>query len=197
MSIAHLLKDFAIVTNASASGFSTQNSENDLLDSYEQGYKAGWDDGVLAKSQEQAHISTSLAQNLQDLSFTYQEAKSATLAELAPVVEQIIMTFVPEVARQALGLRIVEQINELSSEIGNTGIEILVSAENYDCVAPLIPTDLPFPVALLRGEHLQDGQADLRFGSRERQIDLNEVRNGLTDAFGGFVHELKKEVAHG
>jgi hypothetical protein len=44
--------------------------------SFEQGYKAGWDDAVAAQSEDQTRIRADLARNLQSLSFTYQEARS-------------------------------------------------------------------------------------------------------------------------
>ena len=196
MSIHHLLEDFGGLVQV-MNGSPVTASENELLDSFEQGYKAGWEDAVRAKSEERTSISVDLARNLQDLSFTYHEAHAAVLADMAPVFEQIVMKILPQAAQETLGWQIVEQLTELAGGQDPQNGEITVSPNNYEAVAAILPENLPFPVDLIQDASLSEGQSQIRLGSRERQIDLGEVLQGLSQAFAGFVHQSRKEVVNG
>lgn len=196
MTIHHLLKDFGI-PHASSDIQQTDVAENELLDSFEQGYKAGWEDAVRAKSEERTSISVDLARSLQDLSFTYHEARAAVLADLTPVLEQIVMKIVPKVAQETLGLQIVEQLTELAETEEAQGVTISVSPENQEAVSALLPEKLPFPVNVHERSDLSEGQCEFRFGLRERRIDFDETIQGLSQVMAGLVHETRKEVVNG
>lgn len=196
MSIHHLLEDFGGLVQ-SVGGVSVTANENELLDSFEQGYKAGWEDAVRAKSEERTSISADLARNLQDLSFTYHEAHAAVLADMAPVFEQIVMKILPQAAQETLGWQIIEQLTELVGGQDPQDVEITVSSDNHEAVAAILPENLPFPVSIMRDASLTEGQSHIRFGSRERRIDVGEALQGLSQALAGFVHQSRKEVVNG
>lgn len=196
MSIHHLLEDFGTLIQP-LNGVTSSANENDLLDSFEQGYKAGWEDAVRAKTEERTSISTELARNLQDLSFTYHEARTAVLADLAPVLEQIVMKILPQAAHETLGWQIVEQLSDLASGQDQQDVEISVAPANHQAIAAILPENLPFPVNVLSDEKLSDGQSHIRFGTRERRINVDETLQGLSQALASFVHQSRKEVVNG
>lgn len=198
MSISHLLQDFdQLAEDLTKKTASEKHSEEDLLASFEQGYKAGWDDAISAKTGEQANISTDLARNLQDLSFTYHEARESMMADLAPTIEKALMTVMPEVARHSVGALAVEQLTAIIRENSETKVLLSTSPQAFDAVNEVMPEDLRFPVEVVQDDSLQEGQVRFEFDQRERLIDLGEVLETLSNAFAAFSHETRKEAQNG
>ncbi|MEP2532378.1 ABC transporter ATP-binding protein [Shimia sp.] len=168
-----------------------------MLDSFEQGYKAGWEDAVRAKSDERANISADFARNIQNLSFTYHEARGAMIAELSPVIEKAVMTVLPELSRQSIGAQVSEELNTILEENSDIPVLITTSPENYEVVCELLPSDVNLPIDVVRDTNLTEGQVRLQFGQKERQIDLDEVVSVVSSAFAGFTHETQKEIMNG
>lgn len=196
MSIHHLLEDFAPVV-AALTDTPAEVRDNELLDSFEQGYKAGWEDAIRAKSEEQTSISADLARSLQDMSLTFHEARSAVMADIAPVIEQIVCKTIPALARETIGLQIIEQLVDLAEDQEPQNIEILVSPQDLDSVQSIVPDHLTSPATILGDPQVVPGQSRIRFGARERQIDVENVMQNLRQALAGFVHQSQKEVVNG
>lgn len=198
MTISHLLEDFG---NSASSPAVTQASEpvseEALLDSYETGYKAGWEDATKARDDSQKAIGDALLANLQDLSFTYHEAHEAVLADVAPMVEKAIMTVLPELARKSVGAIVIDELQRIIESHGATPVCLVTSPDDYDTVAELMPGDLQFPVTIKPDPALASGQAQFKFDAREREIDLSEVLGAVEQAFVAFTHETRKEAQNG
>ena len=198
MTIAHLLEDFG---SAPLQDFSAElgesEGETELLASFEQGYKAGWDDAIKAKSEERGNLSADLGRNLQDLSFTYNEAYGAMTAALQPLMDQIVQAILPTIAQGTLGAHISEQLKDLAADQVGQGIQILVSTENRETVADLVEQQAGIAAEIVADAELGPGQAYVRFGDKERQIDLDEVLSGIKKAVAGFFHETEKGLKHG
>ncbi len=198
MSVSHLFEDFGSINEPQPISSTAESaSEDDLLASFEQGYKAGWDDAISAKSEEHASVSAELARRLQDLSFTYHEAREAILADLAPTIEKAIMTVLPEMAHQAVGVLAVEQLNQIVRDNSETPVVLSAGPETYQPVVDVMPDDPQFPVEVIRDESLKAGQVRFEFAERERLIDLSEVLESVASAFSAFTHETRKEGQNG
>jgi len=199
MSISHLFEDFGGIAAPEPEPIAAQEegNEDEMLESFEQGYKAGWDDAISAKSEEHASVSAALAGRLNDLSFTYHEAREAILADLAPTVEKAIMTVLPEVARQAVGALAVEQLHQIVRENSETPVVLSTAPDCYQPVIDVMPEDQQFPVEVVRDENLAEGQVRFEFAQRERLIDLSEVLEAVADAMAAFTHETRKEAQNG
>lgn len=197
--LADLLEDFG--TGPDSAGAMIQMNEDDheamRLDSFEQGYKAGWDDAIKTQSEDQSRISSDLAQNLQDLSFTYHEAYSQVVEGMAPLLNDMIESLLPTLARDALGLHILEMLQELTLKQSAQSVEIVVAPGNRAAVAPLLSGDFKMPVDLTDDPQLAEGQADIRFGKIERRVDLTAVLNNIQEALQGFMQDNRKEVVNG
>jgi flagellar assembly protein FliH len=192
MSIHHLLVDFSLgaVTPLNA----TTPAEIDLLDSFENGYKAGWDDAILAKSDESEAISAELGQNLRDISFTYHEAKVAVLSEVAPVIEQAVMTVLPEIARSGFARLVAEHVTDLSAFEGSPVFEVRVCPAERMAVMAILEDGAFEDLKVLAHDTLAPGQAQLRIGNRERHIDMTEITNSMAEVFAGFASHARREA---
>ncbi|MBS0125744.1 ABC transporter ATP-binding protein [Thetidibacter halocola] len=167
------------------------------LAAFEEGYRAGWDDAVKAQSADQAALSDGLRQALQDMSFTYHEAYGQMMTAITPLLEDLVQVLLPGMARATLGAHVVQTLKDLSHEIGALDVELAVSPDAMEAVAPLLEQDFGFPIRLVADSALSTEQADLRFGQSERQIDLAELLNTVTEAVQGFVHDQRRKTANG
>ncbi len=202
MQLRHFLEDFGTPTAAQSAhvdGPAMDESEIEAqkLESFETGYRAGWDDAVKAHSEDHTRVSSAFAQNLQDLSFTYHEAYSQVVAAITPLLEEMVNVLLPQIARDGLGQHIVTQLQDMASEVGTFEVVIAVSPLNAPAVAALLDEDFGFPLRLEEDATLGEGQADIRFGETEKQIDLSDVLQSVSNAVQGFAHENRRQQAHG
>ncbi|KMK68849.1 ABC transporter ATP-binding protein [Puniceibacterium sp. IMCC21224] len=201
MQLVDFLEDFEGF-RAPLSGLATPvgpaiDLEGEKLESFEEGYRAGWDDAIKAQSDDRTRISSDFAQNLQDLSFTYHEAYSQVLSAMTPLLEEMVNSVLPKFAQNSLGLHILEQLRAKSRDIGALDVEIVVSPQCIEAVKVSLTQDFGFPLQLVEDDSMADGQADIRFGNMEQRIDLSEVLVGVDQALQGFVHENQRKIANG
>ncbi|ANT60326.1 ABC transporter ATP-binding protein [Salipiger sp. CCB-MM3] len=171
--------------------------ESAKLESFDTGYRAGWDDAIKAQSEDQGRIASDFAQNLQDLSFTYTEAYRQLLESVTPLLEEMLRALLPAMLRDTLGLHLHAQLSAMAQQIAKREVVITVAPGATEQVAPLLEQDFGFPLRLQEDAALAEGQADLRFGETEQQIDLSGMLQEVTQAVEGFAHDTRREAAHG
>ncbi|HGG04004.1 MAG TPA: flagellar biosynthesis protein, partial [Aliiroseovarius sp.] len=96
-------------------GFTVEDLEQSRLAGYETGFKAGWDDAIRTETDEQARIGVEFARNLQDLGFTFNEARSHVMHALEPLLTSIVTTVLPKLVSETIGQTIVEELLPLAS----------------------------------------------------------------------------------
>lgn len=199
-SLQSFLEDFSVAPVAVANpamGALTEDIESIKLDSFETGYKAGWEDAAKSQSDDRTRISSGFGQHLQDLSFTYHEAYAQVMNAMAPLLEDMVSILLPDAARSSLSAHIVDQLTEHAREIGEMEVVIAVNPRNAEAIQPLLEQDFGFPVSLTQDDTLAEEQADLRFANTEKQIDLTEALNAINEAIKGFAYENKRKVSNG
>lgn len=195
MSVSHLLEDFSAYARGQPLALTDISLEEERLEAFEKGYQAGWEDSTKAAADDTRRISSDFAQNLQDLSFTYQEAHSAALSSLRPLLEQMMKTLLPELMRQTLGAQIVGQIQKLAAQQGPQPIELVTSPANATPLETLLADVSAMPVRIIEESTLPEGQVFLRFGKHEREIDLSGVVAAIEGKMNGFFEATQKETA--
>ncbi|PQO23413.1 flagellar biosynthesis protein [Rhodobacteraceae bacterium WD3A24] len=167
------------------------------LTAFEQGYKAGWDDAVRAEGEEQTRIRADLARNLQDLSFTYEEARAKILRALTPLLREMSARILPELARKTLGETIAETLRPVAERETEIGIEIAVNPEARPAVEHALSQATLPQFSIIEEPALDPGQARLRFGERETEIDLDRVIAEIDAAVTEFFHADEEMRDHG
>ncbi|WP_371060910.1 ABC transporter ATP-binding protein [Rhodosalinus sp. 5P4] len=200
MSIAHLLEDFALArpqpTAAQSSPLSDEQLEALRLEAFEEGYKAGWDDAVAARDKEETRLSAELAGALQDLSFTYNEAYAHMVKAIEPLLERMVGSLLPSLMREALGAHVLSELGTLTRELGQAEVEVHVPPGQVDTIGTLVE-GAGFPARVIGDPALGEGQAQLRFGTSERQVDLDDILSEIRRAISAFCHETERELRHG
>ena len=180
------------------SGSGAQGKESDTIrvTFYEQGYKAGWDDAVVASQQDQANISAELAHNLQDLGFTFHEARSHIIHSIEPLLQALVEKLLPELFAQTLAQRILDEIVSLVDQAADTPIQVVIAPCNLPILEPVL-ANATCPLELIEEPSLSAGQVYLRSGQIEKQIDLDSAISSISEALTALGQESTGAFAHG
>ena len=168
-------------------GPSPEEVEKIRLEGYEAGYKAGWDDAVQAEESEQNRIGAEFARNLQDLGFTFHEARSHVMNTLEPLLLGMVEKVLPELVSQTIGHSIVEELLPLASEVADTPIEVVIRPSCRPTLEPLLASTTAIPITLVDEPSLAEGQVFLRAGNLEKHLDftgaIDQMGKSITDLF--------------
>lgn len=198
MTIAHLLEDFGVKIPVEAvSSFSEEVIEEAKLVSFEKGYTAGWDDAIEAKDKETTRISATLAGSLEDLSFTYHEAQTQLIESLDPMFKVLTSVILPDTMAATFGHHIIDHLNEMAKGQINEPMEIVVSAGEGNAVRALLSEESNVEVRVREDANLSAGQAQLRVGSSERELNSEALIESIRDSIDAFSYQFKEESNYG
>lgn len=177
----------------------TAAGEEVRLAAYETGYKAGWDDAVEAETTAQGRIRADLARNLQEMSFTYHEARTAVLKQIEPLMQGIVSRVLPELARDTLGQTVADRLRPLARNAAEAPVRMLCNPAERDTLLEALGDQQLLPLQVEADPLLAEGQVHLKFGDAEEMIDLDSAIRSISNAVAAFFHtELPKEHrAHG
>jgi hypothetical protein len=198
MPIAHILEDFSVESapQGTVKLMSDVAIEDQRLASFEQGYTAGWDDAIDAQSNDQTRITEKLTQNLQDVSFTYHEALSQMLRSIEPVFRAVTESVLPTIIHETLVPLIVGKLSEMARLQAEQPVELVVPIGAGAMLRPILAQEFSVPVLLREESKLSDGQARLRVGIAEQDVDTIELLENIRSAVEAFDYTLKKETQH-
>ncbi|WP_224824228.1 flagellar biosynthesis protein [Cognatishimia sp. MH4019] len=161
-------------------------SEDQRLEAYETGFKAGWDDANAAMTEGAAAVETAATQTLSDLSFTLAEAKAHTLAALRPLMEQLASNILPAVAQSSLAPLIVEKVLAVADTSMDTQLSLRIAPEDRSSIEDALEGHCELPLRLIDEATLMSGQANLDLGAIEHQIDLPALTAEIQAAVSDF-----------
>lgn len=200
MSVSHRFTNFGKSrdTNEHAGGDGDDSSlEDEKLQSFESGYKAGWDDAIKAQADDGARLSAEFSQNLQDIAFTYQDAVTKLSKSFEPVFIQVIEKVLPEICKETLAVHIAEQVQKLISDTIAQPVEIVVASTNQAKVKALLTTKLKEPFKLTTTSDIGEHEVFVRVGDTEKQIDFGSIIESVSKAATAFFHEIQENNDHG
>ena len=199
MSITHLLEDFGSASKIEAiiPEISEEVVEEQKLASFEKGYSAGWDDAVTTKDKETTRISATLASSLEDLNFTYQEAQSQLIESLDPMFKVLTSAVLPDAMSATFGHHIVDQMMDMARGQTDQPMTIVVSPGEGTAVRALLPEAFSVPVKVSEDESLSPGQAYLRVGSSEREINSSGLMESIEDSIDAFTYHVREDSQYG
>lgn len=171
--------------------------EDHRLEAFEQGYKAGWDDAAAAQSEDQSRVAADFARNLQELSFTYHEARGQILGSLEPLLKEMVSKVLPNLARETLSQTIVDEILSVSKTQTEADIQVVISPVNRPALEQLIETQDNLDITIVDEPSMADGLAYLRFADTEKQVDLDSVLSSFSQSVEGYFGQQEKVAVNG
>jgi len=172
--------------------------EEHRLEAFEQGYKAGWDDAAAAQSEDQARVAADFARNLQELSFTYHQARGQILGSLEPLLMEMVSKVLPKLASDSLPQTIVDEVLTIAQTQTDAGVQIVISPSNRPALEQLIEeTQDTIKITIIEEPSMADGLAYLRFAETEKQIDLDSILASFSQSVEGYFKQQEKVAING
>lgn len=171
--------------------------EEARLAAFETGYTAGWDDAVAAQEAEGAKLRSDIEQNLQELSFSYHEARQHLLTALKPLLVDIAAKLLPAMARSTLAHMVAEQLNPLAESLTSAPISVVANPVSLPHIEEVLADRSSLPLVFVGEPSLGDGQVYLKFAETETRVDLDGVIGLITDAIHTYFSATQQESTHG
>lgn len=194
--ITHILEDFAHIGTAQREADEVM-SEDRRLQVFEDGYSAGWADAAKAYTEDRTRADMTLAATFSDMAFTFQEAQNAILKGLAPFLGQLVDTVLPDLARQTIGLQVCDILMSCMTCDPPQEAVLSGSPATLEAVRRALPDPLSMPLRMMPDPSLGDGQAILRIGMREQEINIDNLIARIRDAVTAFFATEPKEARYG
>ena len=170
--------------------------EETRLQSFDSGYAAGWEDATAATQDDQARISSELANNLQHMAFTFQEARTHILRSVQPVLTQLCTQLLPPLAREVLAPVVLDTIMPLIDDLVDQPVHVMLNPAARPAVERLLSQAAGLPLAIVEEPTLGEGQVYLRLGEVEHRVDLDQAVSELTRAVHDFFEYSEKDGGH-
>jgi flagellar assembly protein FliH len=193
------LEDFAVKSQPSETPAETiprAMAEAEKVTSYEQGYQAGWDDATRAQTEDQTRIGAEFARNLQELSFTFHEARAHVMQAMEPLLTELVETVLPSLVSETLGQRILDELRPLIEDGADSPVELVVSPSSRSALQQQMDAAKTVAIRLTEEPSLAEGQVYLRIGKIERQIDMSGALANISDAIRALYSVNERTLKH-
>lgn len=164
---------------------------------FEEGYKAGWDDATRAALEENQRLNAELARNLQNLGFTYHEARSHMVRAVEPVLRLLVEKILPCAVAATVGERILEEIQPFLEESLDAPVEIFASPLQSAIVEERLSGLATFPMVVAPEQSLAEGQVHLRLGKSEKLLDSADSLARISEALEAILNANQPGAEHG
>jgi len=193
MSLAHLLEDFGSASDSGSATtvFSDVAVEDLRLAAFEQGYSAGWDDAIKVQRDQQKHLSEALAGRLDDLSFTYQEARVEMMKSVIPLLRAFVDKVLPEALNMTLAANVFEALREMAYDRTDLTAELRIPAQASAALKSILTRETALPVSLIEDETLEEGQVHLKLGQLQRAVDVTGLVSEMRSAVEAFESQTQ------
>lgn len=183
-------------------GLARTNAGTDAIEEaramgYEEGYRSGWDDAVAAGADRDNQISEEFARNLQDLGFTYHEARAHVVDSVSGLLKDFVDAVLPGTISEAVGLHFLAQLSQQIETLADSPVRIIVSPEDSTVLSRLVEAETALPVRIEEEAALAAGQAYFRFGALETRIDLTKISTALRSALDAAQSHNERVLNHG
>ena len=171
-------------------------SEGDRLAAYEEGYQAGWDAAAKAQSEDQQRIGAEFARNLQEMSFTFHEARAHVIQAMEPLLEELVNTVLPGLISDAFVSTVQEELRPLIADSADAPVELVVGPGGRAILEGQIEGTAAAAIRLIEEPSLTEGQAYLRIGKTERRIDLSGALDRVRASVSALFELNERTLKH-
>lgn len=167
------------------------------LAGFDAGYAAGWEDATRAAEEEASEAGVALRAKLQDLSFTFQEARVDVMTALRPLLSAIVASAVPRLVHATLGNRIEEILGDMAEERTTMDALLRVAPGRAAEIETALAGAGRFPLTIVEDPTLAPGRLRLSCANAERDLDLTDLQSRLDAALDALDAAHEETRQHG
>lgn len=157
---------------------------------FEAAYKAGYDDAQAEMAAEAARIDAEFARNLQELSFTFHEARQQVSESLRPLVQALIGQVMPGLLRHGLADQVFEVLEPIIDRMNTPNLVLRCATEDMAILQGLLVETSGLPVTLSPEPSLMHGQLTFAIGHETHSFDVSRLQSDITDLVRGHFEAL-------
>jgi flagellar biosynthesis/type III secretory pathway protein FliH len=171
--------------------------EEARLAGFDQGFKAGWEDCEAAQKGAAQDARADVLRHLQEMSFGYHEAHGHFLAALRPVFEALTERFLPDIARQTLGPRVLEALMPLAQARLDCPVRLNVHPDSRLMLEEFLAGAVCPPFETVEDPALAPGVVILAAGEAEVLVDADSVVEALREIVAQHFEPRQEQRRHG
>lgn len=169
--------------------------EAQLMQSYDRGYQAGWDDALASDQNERTRIDAEFARNLEELSVTFAEAQRQVCLSLESLVLALLEQVLPEVYQDHFPALVERTILPILRECGHLTAELLCAPEDRPVIEDLLAGKGTPPFSLRVEPSFARHQLRIQVGHERHEINgarlLEEMRNEIENFYTEIAEQAK------
>lgn len=167
--------------------------EDIRLNAYEKGYVAGWEDNGKQADADESTRRAAIERQVEQLSFTYHEARGHVLKSLEPLLAAMVEQLLPSLIRQTIVPLTIEQLLPLAHAASEAPITLRVAMGCREAFEDALKGQMLPPMELVETPDLAEGQAEFVLGAAETRIDLTHATETIGRAIGRFYQIQTEE----
>lgn len=160
---------------------------------FDKGYHAGWEDAVNEARSSEQKAQADAAAALQQMDFTYFEARQHVMNSFKPLLEAVMGAVLPTAAQHALVPLVQEELEKLAAEL-QSPIDIFCAPDTAPFIAEQIDEHSKLPVSVKSEETLTSSQVQLRFSDGMTSVDMDSAIERIQTALKNFFETSADEV---
>ncbi len=149
--------------------------------SYDDGYRAGWDDALAQDETRRQAISAEFERNLQELAFSFHEARAQVMLSLRPLVEGLVAQLFPRLGPMALADQVVAVLEPIAEQTSAPTISLVCAVEDAPFLRPLLEGTTGLGATLDPDPTVLPGQVSFRLGHERHAITLDAAMTRITE----------------
>ncbi len=172
-------------------------SEQAVQDAHDEGYKAGYADGLSTADTERTKLTSDIATALQEASFTYFEARQHVMNSMRPLLETMADIILPKLGHASLARNSVDELLAIAEKV-EVPIKLYCAEACKTEITELVSRQITFPVEIETEETLTSSQIILSYDNGQTHIDLDLTVSKIQQAISDFYETAHNEqVKHG
>jgi len=164
------------------------------MEGYDRGYQAGWDDAIRSAHDEQEHIDAELGRNLEELSFTFEEAQNQVCLSLEHLVRTLLDQVLPHLYTEHFPAILEETIVPIIEEAGDITAELICAPDDLDQVQRLTARHQDLPMTLRAEPSFARHQVRLQLGYERHDINGDQLLSDMRTAVDSFFSQLQDQT---
>ena len=171
-------------------------------EAFDAGYKDGWSDAFDETRTEEGKARSAIASALQELGFTYFEARQHIMKSFQPLITSMVEAVLPSASSAAL-IPLVQQEMEALAQMVEPPIHLLCAPSNEHELREMIASSTSLPIEVLVEQTLLPSQVQLHFADGFSSIDadatIGRIRTAIEEFFAqpeGHIDMAQSEGAN-
>lgn len=161
---------------------------------FDDAYQQGFDAGRAAAEMDSATLGSALVQAINDIDFTYTEARAQLLKSLGPLFETLTATVLPHCVKTGFAGRLAEELGRAAAADTHSPIRIHIHPDQQ--IAVQLATE-HLEVEVHADPALGPHAAWIERGNTETQLELDRLLDRINEALGAIATPENRTTNYG